>query len=49
MVFGRKQEASDDGTGPLKDANPPLPLEDGMFRGPLSVRQSRESTAAILK
>ncbi len=21
MVFGRKQEASDDGTGPLKDAN----------------------------
>src|SRR5256714_5389373 len=25
MVFGRKQEASDDGTGPLKDANPPLP------------------------
>src|SRR5476649_1247354 len=32
MVFGRKQEASDDGTGPLKDANPPLPPEDGMFR-----------------
>ena len=25
MVFGRKQEASDDGTGPLKDASPPLP------------------------
>src|SRR5450432_546179 len=32
MVFGRKQEASDDGTGPLKDANLPLPPEDGMFR-----------------
>ena len=32
MVFGRKQEASDDGTGPLKHANPPLPPEDGMFR-----------------
>jgi len=32
MVFGRKQEASDDGTGPLKDASPPLPPEDGMFR-----------------
>jgi sugar lactone lactonase YvrE len=32
MVFGRKQEASDDGTGPLKDADPPLPPEDGMFR-----------------
>ena len=32
MVFGRKQEASDDGTGPLKDVNPPLPAEDGLFR-----------------
>jgi len=25
MVFGRKQEASDDGTGPLKELQPPLP------------------------
>ena len=32
MVFGRKQEASDDGTGPLKKPKPPLPAEDGMFR-----------------
>jgi len=32
MVFGRKQEASDEGTGPLKHPNPPLPAEDGMFR-----------------
>src|SRR5438874_1933389 len=32
MVFGRKQEASDDGTGPLKDVHPPLPPEDGSFR-----------------
>jgi len=32
MVFGRKQEASDDGTGPLKEVNPPLPAEDGLFR-----------------
>jgi DNA-binding beta-propeller fold protein YncE len=32
MVFGRKQEASDEGTGPLKHPNPPLPPEDGMFR-----------------
>src|SRR3954471_19306479 len=32
MVFGRKQEASDDGTGPLKEPEPPLPPEDGMFR-----------------
>ncbi|MGB7282661.1 MAG: peptidyl-alpha-hydroxyglycine alpha-amidating lyase family protein [Candidatus Acidiferrum sp.] len=32
MVFGRKQEASDEGTGPLKHPNPPLPPADGMFR-----------------
>lgn len=32
MVFGRKQEASDEGTGPLKHVKPPLPPVDGMFR-----------------
>jgi DNA-binding beta-propeller fold protein YncE len=32
MVFGRKQEASDEGTGPLKHVKPPLPPIDGMFR-----------------
>src|SRR5438552_5974234 len=32
MVFGRKQEASDEGTGPLKKPVPPLPPVDGMFR-----------------
>jgi hypothetical protein len=32
MVFGRKQEASDDGTGPLKHLRPPLPPVDGQFR-----------------
>jgi len=32
MVFGRKQEASDDGSGPLKEPEPPLPPEDGLFR-----------------
>jgi hypothetical protein len=32
MVFGRKQEASDDGTAPLKHVKPPLPPVDGMFR-----------------
>jgi hypothetical protein len=32
MVFGRKQEASDEGTGPLKKVQPPLPPEDGLFR-----------------
>src|SRR5579863_4989122 len=32
MVFGRKQEASDESTGPLKHPNPPLPAVDGQFR-----------------
>jgi hypothetical protein len=32
MVFGRKQEAADDKTGPLKHPNPPLPAVDGYFR-----------------
>jgi len=32
MVFGRKQEASDEGTGPLKHPKPPLLPVDGMFR-----------------
>jgi len=32
MVFGRKQEASDEGTGPLKHVHPPLSPEDGLFR-----------------
>ena len=32
MVFGRKQEASDDGTGPVKHPRPPLPPVDGQFR-----------------
>ena len=32
MVFGRKQEASDEGTGPLKKVQPSLPPEDGLFR-----------------
>ena len=32
MVFGRKQEASDNGTGPLDHPKPPLPPIDGQFR-----------------
>jgi len=32
MVFGRKQEASEEGTEPLKHVKPPLPPVDGMFR-----------------
>jgi len=37
MVFGRKQEASDEGTEPLKQVKPSLPPVDGMFaRSPTS-------------
>jgi DNA-binding beta-propeller fold protein YncE len=32
MVFGRKQEAADEDTAPLKHPKPPLPPIDGMFR-----------------
>jgi NHL repeat len=32
MVFGRRQEASDEGTEPLKHVKPPLPPIDGLFR-----------------
>jgi hypothetical protein len=32
MVFGRKQEASDEKTGPLPHPKPPLPAVDGLFR-----------------
>jgi len=32
MVFGRKQEASDEGTGPLRHPKPPLPPINGEFR-----------------
>jgi DNA-binding beta-propeller fold protein YncE len=32
MVFGRKQEASDEDTAPLKHPKPPLPPVDGLFR-----------------
>ena len=32
MVFGRKQEASDEETAPLEHPKPPLPAVDGLFR-----------------
>ena len=32
MVFGRKQEASDEDTGPIKKVTPPKPADDGYFR-----------------
>jgi DNA-binding beta-propeller fold protein YncE len=47
MVFGRKQEASDDGTGPLKHAKPPLPPENGMFRQVTDVAWDKSNNAYI--
>ena len=48
MVFGRKQEASDEKTGPLPHPNPPLPPVDGMFRQvtdmAMLIRASRKLT-----
>jgi len=37
MVFGRKKEASDEGTAPWTHVNPPRPAINGMFRQPTDV------------
>jgi len=37
MVFGRKKEASDEGTEPWKHPRPPLPAINGAFRQPTDV------------
>src|SRR5579862_3887871 len=47
MVFGRKQEASDEDTGPLKHPKPPLPAEDGRFRQPTDVTWDPQGNAFI--
>ena len=47
MVFGRKQEASDEETGPLKHPNPPLPAEPGRFRQVTDVAWDAAGTAYI--
>jgi NHL repeat len=47
MVFGRKQEASDEGTGPLKHLRPPLPPVDGMFRQVTDVAWDAEGNTYI--
>src|SRR5450432_2743945 len=47
MVFGRKQEASDEDTGPLKHPKPPLPPEVGRFRQVTDVTWDREGNAYI--
>lgn len=47
MVFGRKQEASDEHTGPLAHRKPPLPPVDGMFRQVTDVAWDGEENAYI--
>jgi hypothetical protein len=47
MVFGRKQEASDEGTAPLKHPNPPLPAEPGRFRQVTDVAWDRAGNTYI--
>ena len=47
MVFGRKQEASDDGTGPLKHVRPPLPPVDGQFRQVTDVAWDQQGNTYI--
>src|SRR6202035_916898 len=47
MVFGRKQEASDEDTGPLKHPKPPLPADDGRFRQVTDVAWDKEGNTFI--
>jgi DNA-binding beta-propeller fold protein YncE len=47
MVFGRKQEASDEGTGPLHHVHPPLPPVDGLFRQVTDVAWDAEGNTYI--
>ncbi len=47
MVLGRKQEASDEDTGPLKHPKPPLPPEDGRFRQVTDVTWDPQGNAYI--
>jgi DNA-binding beta-propeller fold protein YncE len=47
MVFGRKQEASDEHTGPLKHPKPPLPPEVGLFRQVTDVTWDGEGNTYI--
>ncbi|QGZ65719.1 6-bladed beta-propeller [Paraburkholderia acidisoli] len=47
MVFGRKQEAADEDTGPLKHPNPPLPAEPGRFRQVTDVAWDTNDNAYI--
>jgi hypothetical protein len=47
MVFGRKQEASDEGTAPLKHPSPPFAAHDGYFRQVTDVAWDKAGNAFI--
>lgn len=47
MVFGRKQEASDEDTAPLKHPKPPLPPVDGSFRQVTDITWDRAGNGYI--
>jgi DNA-binding beta-propeller fold protein YncE len=47
LVLGRKQEASDEATAPLKHVKPPLPPVDGMFRQVTDVAWDRAGNTYI--
>ena len=47
MVYGRKQEASDYGVGPLQHPKPPLPPEEGRFRQVTDIAWDRSGTGFI--
>ena len=47
MVYGRKQEASDEDTGPLKHPKPPLPAIDGYFRQVTDIAWDRAGNGYI--
>ncbi|NIE62576.1 peptidyl-alpha-hydroxyglycine alpha-amidating lyase family protein [Burkholderia sp. Ax-1719] len=47
MVFGRKQEAADEETAPLKHPDPPLPAEPGRFRQVTDVAWDSNDNAYI--
>ncbi|HVJ52002.1 MAG TPA: peptidyl-alpha-hydroxyglycine alpha-amidating lyase family protein [Aliidongia sp.] len=47
MVFGRKQEASDEETGPLKHPKPPLAPVDGMFRQVTDITWDKDGNGYI--
>src|ERR1700753_4303130 len=47
MVFGRKKEASDEGSGPWEHPTPPRPAENGQFRQPTDVTWDPEGNIFI--